>query len=168
MTVFYLKRKKREISLFPRWQKSTSWISFISATFYYALVNFWMRSPVLCPPPFQEFEQFNKRLGDVSRHVRIPLPVSNVLWEHCIRLANRTLVEGWAIERLFSIKEMRASPTSFWWSCGWCFFFFFFTPLCDTVKISVEKHMCTAHMLHDSFPLFFCTTLWLKKVCLNN
>uniref|UniRef100_A0A3Q3GL91 VPS50 EARP/GARPII complex subunit n=1 Tax=Labrus bergylta TaxID=56723 RepID=A0A3Q3GL91_9LABR len=44
----------------------------------------------------QEFEQFNKRLGDVSRHVRIPLPVSNVLWEHCIRLANRTLVEGYA------------------------------------------------------------------------
>ncbi|MGH0143587.1 UNVERIFIED_CONTAM: hypothetical protein FKN15_026981 [Acipenser sinensis] len=43
-----------------------------------------------------EFEQFNKRLGDVSRQVRIPLPVSNVLWEHCIRLANRTLVEGYA------------------------------------------------------------------------
>ncbi|XP_028317148.1 syndetin isoform X2 [Gouania willdenowi] len=44
----------------------------------------------------KEFEQFYKRLGDVSRHVRIPLPVSNVLWEHCIRLANRTLVEGYA------------------------------------------------------------------------
>ncbi|KAM8766116.1 syndetin isoform 2-T2 [Acanthopagrus schlegelii] len=44
----------------------------------------------------KEFEQFNKRLGDVSRQVRIPLPVSNVLWEHCIRLANRTLVEGYA------------------------------------------------------------------------
>ncbi|KAM9737540.1 syndetin isoform 2-T2 [Menidia menidia] len=44
----------------------------------------------------KEFEQFNKRLDDVSRHVRIPLPVSNVLWEHCIRLANRTLVEGYA------------------------------------------------------------------------
>ncbi|KAM8841238.1 syndetin isoform 5-T5 [Spinachia spinachia] len=44
----------------------------------------------------KEFEEFNKRLQDVSRHVRIPLPVSNVLWEHCIRLANRTLVEGYA------------------------------------------------------------------------
>lgn len=44
----------------------------------------------------KEFEQFNLRLADVSRHVRIPLPVSNVLWEHCIRLANRTLVEGYA------------------------------------------------------------------------
>ncbi|KAM3858260.1 syndetin isoform 3-T3 [Diretmus argenteus] len=44
----------------------------------------------------KEFEQFNKRLSDVSRHVRIPLAVSNVLWEHCIRLANRTLVEGYA------------------------------------------------------------------------
>ncbi|XP_065327103.1 syndetin isoform X1 [Pelmatolapia mariae] len=44
----------------------------------------------------KEFEQFNQRLGEVSRHVRIPLPVSNVLWEHCIRLANRTLVEGYA------------------------------------------------------------------------
>ena len=46
----------------------------------------------VCVP--QEFEQFNKRLGEVSGQVRIPLPVSNVLWEHCIRLANRTLVEG--------------------------------------------------------------------------
>ncbi|XP_077446385.1 syndetin isoform X2 [Stigmatopora argus] len=44
----------------------------------------------------KEFEMFNERLADVSRHVRIPLPVSNVLWEHCIRLANRTLVEGYA------------------------------------------------------------------------
>ncbi|KAF7656565.1 hypothetical protein LDENG_00039440 [Lucifuga dentata] len=44
----------------------------------------------------KEFEEFNKRMGDVSRQVRIPLPVSNVLWEHCIRLANRTLVEGYA------------------------------------------------------------------------
>uniref|UniRef100_A0A8C6U4U4 VPS50 EARP/GARPII complex subunit n=1 Tax=Neogobius melanostomus TaxID=47308 RepID=A0A8C6U4U4_9GOBI len=44
----------------------------------------------------KEFEQFHQRLADVSRHVRIPLPVSNVLWEHCIRLANRTLVEGYA------------------------------------------------------------------------
>ncbi|XP_030644754.1 syndetin [Chanos chanos] len=44
----------------------------------------------------KEFEQFNHRLADVSKRVRIPLPVSNVLWEHCIRLANRTLVEGYA------------------------------------------------------------------------
>uniref|UniRef100_A0A8C6Q596 VPS50 subunit of EARP/GARPII complex n=1 Tax=Nothobranchius furzeri TaxID=105023 RepID=A0A8C6Q596_NOTFU len=44
----------------------------------------------------KEFEQFNKRLSDVSKQVRIPLPVSNVLWEHCIRLANRTLVEGYS------------------------------------------------------------------------
>ncbi|XP_051520500.1 syndetin-like isoform X1 [Myxocyprinus asiaticus] len=44
----------------------------------------------------KEFEKFNQKLGDVSKVVRIPLPVSNVLWEHCIRLANRTLVEGYA------------------------------------------------------------------------
>ncbi|XP_078519783.1 syndetin [Lissotriton helveticus] len=44
----------------------------------------------------KEFDQFNKRLNDVSRQVRIPLPVSNILWEHCIRLANRTIVEGYA------------------------------------------------------------------------
>ncbi|XP_039593442.1 syndetin isoform X3 [Polypterus senegalus] len=44
----------------------------------------------------KEFEKFSKRLGDISKQVRIPLPVSNVLWEHCIRLANRTLVEGYA------------------------------------------------------------------------
>ncbi|XP_074055467.1 syndetin isoform X3 [Macrotis lagotis] len=44
----------------------------------------------------KEFEQFNRRLTEVSRRVRIPLPVSNILWEHCIRLANRTIVEGYA------------------------------------------------------------------------
>uniref|UniRef100_A0A8D2KJF0 VPS50 subunit of EARP/GARPII complex n=1 Tax=Urocitellus parryii TaxID=9999 RepID=A0A8D2KJF0_UROPR len=44
----------------------------------------------------QEFEQFNRRLNEVSKRVRIPLPVSNTLWEHCIRLANRTIVEGYA------------------------------------------------------------------------
>ncbi|XP_043923577.1 syndetin isoform X2 [Protopterus annectens] len=44
----------------------------------------------------KEFEQFNSRLNEVSKRVRIPLPVSNVLWEHCIRLANRTIVEGFA------------------------------------------------------------------------
>ncbi|KFO23909.1 Coiled-coil domain-containing protein 132 [Fukomys damarensis] len=43
-----------------------------------------------------EFEQFNRRLSEVSKRVRIPLPVSNILWEHCIRLANRTIVEGYA------------------------------------------------------------------------
>uniref|UniRef100_A0A4W3KCL9 VPS50 subunit of EARP/GARPII complex n=1 Tax=Callorhinchus milii TaxID=7868 RepID=A0A4W3KCL9_CALMI len=44
----------------------------------------------------KEFEQFNKRLFEVSKRVRIPLQVSNILWEHCIRLANRTIVEGYA------------------------------------------------------------------------
>ncbi|KAJ7322324.1 hypothetical protein JRQ81_018611 [Phrynocephalus forsythii] len=44
----------------------------------------------------KEFEQFNRRMNEVSKRVRIPLPVSNILWEHCIRLANRTLVEGYA------------------------------------------------------------------------
>ncbi|XP_073190045.1 syndetin isoform X4 [Lepidochelys kempii] len=44
----------------------------------------------------KEFEQFNRRLNEVSKRVRIPLPVSNILWEHCIRLANRTIVEGYA------------------------------------------------------------------------
>lgn len=44
----------------------------------------------------KEFEQFNRKLNDVSKRVRIPLPVSNILWEHCIRLANRTIVEGYA------------------------------------------------------------------------
>ncbi|XP_066483523.1 syndetin isoform X1 [Tiliqua scincoides] len=44
----------------------------------------------------KEFEQFNKRLNEISKKVRIPLPVSNILWEHCIRLANRTIVEGYA------------------------------------------------------------------------
>uniref|UniRef100_A0A8C2TBZ9 VPS50 subunit of EARP/GARPII complex n=1 Tax=Coturnix japonica TaxID=93934 RepID=A0A8C2TBZ9_COTJA len=44
----------------------------------------------------KEFEEFNRRLNEVSKRVRVPLVVSNILWEHCIRLANRTLVEGYA------------------------------------------------------------------------
>ncbi|XP_062899907.1 syndetin isoform X1 [Mobula hypostoma] len=44
----------------------------------------------------KEFEHFHKKLSEVSKRVRIPLQVSNVLWEHCIRLANRTIVEGYA------------------------------------------------------------------------
>ncbi|XP_031470167.1 syndetin [Phasianus colchicus] len=44
----------------------------------------------------KEFEEFNRRLNEVSKRVRIPLIVSNILWEHCMRLANRTLVEGYA------------------------------------------------------------------------
>ncbi|XP_061412069.1 syndetin isoform X1 [Lethenteron reissneri] len=44
----------------------------------------------------KEFEAFSRRLAEISKRVRIPVPVSNVLWEHCIRLANRTLVEGFA------------------------------------------------------------------------
>ncbi|KAM4873649.1 syndetin [Thomomys bottae] len=44
----------------------------------------------------KEFEQFNRKLNEVFKRVRIPLPVSNILWEHCIRLANRTIVEGYA------------------------------------------------------------------------
>ncbi len=37
---------------------------------------------------------FEGRLQEVGRRVSIAKPVSNVLWEHCISLANRTLVEG--------------------------------------------------------------------------
>ncbi|XP_051871788.1 syndetin [Pristis pectinata] len=44
----------------------------------------------------KEFEHFHKKLSEVSKRVRIPFQVSNVLWEHCIRLANRTIVEGYA------------------------------------------------------------------------
>ena len=43
---------------------------------------------------FQEMKLFNTRLVEVSRLVPVPEVVSNVLWEHSIRLANRTLVEG--------------------------------------------------------------------------
>lgn len=42
----------------------------------------------------KEFEQFNMRLNEVFKKVWIPLPVSKILWEHCIRLATRTIVKG--------------------------------------------------------------------------
>ncbi|XP_069769749.1 syndetin isoform X2 [Narcine bancroftii] len=44
----------------------------------------------------KQFEHFHKKLSEVSKRVRIPFQVSNVLWEHCIRLANRSIVEGYA------------------------------------------------------------------------
>uniref|UniRef100_W5MXT9 VPS50 EARP/GARPII complex subunit n=1 Tax=Lepisosteus oculatus TaxID=7918 RepID=W5MXT9_LEPOC len=66
----------------------------------------------------KEFEQFNKRLGEVSRLVRIPLPVSNVLWEHCIRLANRTLVEG-LLSNYKQCIEMGTSISYLYQQNGW-------------------------------------------------
>ncbi|CAH1237851.1 VPS50 [Branchiostoma lanceolatum] len=44
----------------------------------------------------RELQVFSNKLDQVGRHVPIPQPVYNVLWEHCIRLANRTFVEGFA------------------------------------------------------------------------
>ncbi|CAH1787995.1 unnamed protein product [Owenia fusiformis] len=44
----------------------------------------------------QEFHAFNSRLQEVSRRVPIPKVVEHILWEYCIRLSNRTFVEGYA------------------------------------------------------------------------
>ncbi|XP_014679022.1 PREDICTED: syndetin-like, partial [Priapulus caudatus] len=42
----------------------------------------------------REFQVFSMRLAEVSKRVPIPKEAYNVLWEHCIRLASRTFVEG--------------------------------------------------------------------------
>ena len=42
----------------------------------------------------KEMDTFSYRLSQLSTNVPIPQPVHQVLWEHCISLANRTLVEG--------------------------------------------------------------------------
>ena len=72
-------------------------------------------SPSLSPPPLslslslththththtslrnvlQELSGFNQRLSAVSRRCPVPKEVTDVLWEHCIKLSNRTFVEG--------------------------------------------------------------------------
>uniref|UniRef100_A0A8C4QHW1 VPS50 EARP/GARPII complex subunit n=1 Tax=Eptatretus burgeri TaxID=7764 RepID=A0A8C4QHW1_EPTBU len=52
----------------------------------------------------KEFERFSERLVEVGKRIRVPPAVSAVLWEHCIRLANRTLVEGFASARKCSTE----------------------------------------------------------------
>uniref|UniRef100_UPI00359015C9 syndetin isoform X2 n=1 Tax=Myxine glutinosa TaxID=7769 RepID=UPI00359015C9 len=52
----------------------------------------------------KEFERFSERLAEVGKRIRVPPAVSAVLWEHCIRLANRTLVEGFASARKCSTE----------------------------------------------------------------
>ncbi|XP_072029065.1 syndetin-like isoform X2 [Amphiura filiformis] len=55
----------------------------------------------------QEFQIFSNRLTDVNRRVPVPTEVYTILWEHIIRLANRTFVEGYASARKCS-NEGRA------------------------------------------------------------
>ena len=42
----------------------------------------------------QELDNLNDSLAAVSKKCPIPKEVTDVLWEHCIRLSNRTFVEG--------------------------------------------------------------------------
>lgn len=44
----------------------------------------------------KSLEQLSVRLVDVNRRVPIPKVVYDLIWEHCVRLANRTIVEGYA------------------------------------------------------------------------
>lgn len=43
---------------------------------------------------FQELSLFDENLERISRRVPIPKAVSDALWEHIIRLAFSTFVEG--------------------------------------------------------------------------
>lgn len=42
----------------------------------------------------QSFESVAHQLVEINRRVPIPRVVYHTLWEHCVRLANRTFVEG--------------------------------------------------------------------------
>lgn len=55
----------------------------------------------------REMQVFSMRLGEVSKRVPIPQEVYNILWSHCIRIATRTFVEGFASARKCS-NEGRA------------------------------------------------------------
>ncbi|XP_048579827.1 syndetin isoform X2 [Nematostella vectensis] len=44
----------------------------------------------------REFQVFSMRLTQLSKRIPVPKEAYGVLWDHCIRLANRTFVEGFA------------------------------------------------------------------------
>ncbi|XP_033752043.1 syndetin-like isoform X2 [Pecten maximus] len=44
----------------------------------------------------KSLEQLSVRLVDINRRVPIPKVVYDLIWEHCVRLSNRTIVEGYA------------------------------------------------------------------------
>ncbi|XP_076113826.1 syndetin-like isoform X4 [Mytilus galloprovincialis] len=44
----------------------------------------------------KKFENLNRKLSDISRRLPIPRVVYTSVWEHCVRLTNRILVEGYS------------------------------------------------------------------------
>ncbi|GFO41645.1 coiled-coil domain-containing protein 132 [Plakobranchus ocellatus] len=44
----------------------------------------------------QSFRDLKQKLSELERRVPLPRPVTDLLWEQCIRQANRTFVEGYA------------------------------------------------------------------------
>ncbi|XP_076349284.1 vacuolar protein sorting 50 isoform X1 [Tachypleus tridentatus] len=44
----------------------------------------------------RELQVFSMRLLEVNKKTPIPKEASDILWEHCIRLANRTFIEGFS------------------------------------------------------------------------
>ncbi|XP_014777198.1 syndetin [Octopus bimaculoides] len=44
----------------------------------------------------ESFQDFRNRLHEVSRHVPVSKVVHDIIWEHCISLANHMFVEGYA------------------------------------------------------------------------
>ncbi|KXJ15287.1 syndetin isoform X2 [Exaiptasia diaphana] len=44
----------------------------------------------------REFQVFSLKMSQLSKRIPVPKDAYNVLWDHCIRLANRTFVEGFA------------------------------------------------------------------------
>ncbi|CAL1535105.1 unnamed protein product [Lymnaea stagnalis] len=44
----------------------------------------------------KSFTEFQKRLADIDKRVPLPKAVTNLIWEQCVRHANRTFVEGYA------------------------------------------------------------------------
>ncbi|GFS12991.1 coiled-coil domain containing 132 [Elysia marginata] len=44
----------------------------------------------------QSFQNLKQKLTELERRVSLPRPVTDLLWEQCVRQANRTFVEGYA------------------------------------------------------------------------
>lgn len=58
----------------------------------------------------QSFESVAHQLVEINRRVPIPRVVYHTLWEHCVRLANRTFVEGWVLQEKSHIDHNTIYP----------------------------------------------------------
>ncbi|EEC05108.1 coiled-coil domain-containing protein, putative, partial [Ixodes scapularis] len=56
----------------------------------------------------RELQVFLMRLSEVAKLIPIPKEATAVLWEHCVRISNRTFIEGWVLAARRCTPEGRA------------------------------------------------------------